>query len=200
MFAAPFPWPPGSALVACGGRIRGPAVRLKRLLDPGQSAPLSAAKTLTLEGGSTGTENVLVVVDTGITAVSAKTTYQVAATETGAAGAVSPAGDLAPPAQRVAPASVPRVDAPSLASATGCGSTPEAGHDSPTGLGAARAAFRSGNGAPGRHVTQRRRRRGTGRRRRVAVNVGTIPVQPLPDSRRAHRGDRYAIDRPCRTR
>ena len=86
------------------------------LLAPGQSATLSGARTLTLEGGSTGTENVLVVVDTGIAsvAVSAKTSYQLATTGTGAAGGVSgPATALAPVAD-AARASAPSPAAPAV--------------------------------------------------------------------------------------
>ena len=77
----------GLALMACGGQdSSGPSPAPDALLDPGESAPLTGTSTLTLEGGSTGTENVLVVVDTGITAVSAKATYQLTATGTGANG------------------------------------------------------------------------------------------------------------------
>jgi hypothetical protein len=66
-------------------------------LAPGQSAPVVGATTLKVQGGSTGSENVLVLVDTATTSVSAKSTYTVSATGVGAAGAVSaPASSLSP--------------------------------------------------------------------------------------------------------
>jgi hypothetical protein len=86
------------ALVACGGgsdSTTGPdgvtilpsgAVSLAA----GQSTPLTAAAALKIDAGSTGSENVLVLVDTGFTSISAKANYSVGATGTGAAGAISP--------------------------------------------------------------------------------------------------------------
>jgi hypothetical protein len=66
-------------------------------LVPGQSAPVAGATTLRIQGGGAGSENVLVLVDTATVGVSAKTTYTVAATGVGAAGAVStPASSLSP--------------------------------------------------------------------------------------------------------
>ena len=66
-------------------------------LTPGQSAPVAGATTLRVQGGPTGSENVLVLTDTATVSVSAKTSYTVAATGVGAAGAVSPpASSLSP--------------------------------------------------------------------------------------------------------
>jgi hypothetical protein len=141
----------GLTLAACGGSDSvGPGgTPDSGLLAPGQSAALSAAKTLTLEGGSTGTENVLVVVDTGITAVSAKTSYQVAATGTGAAGAISPPATSLSPLSEIAPASVPRVDAPRLDIGYGMRLNVRSRARFANGLRAARAALRSDKALPG---------------------------------------------------
>ena len=141
----------GLTLAACGGSdsLAPGGTPDNGLLALGQSAALSAAKTLTLEGGSTGTENVLVVVDTGITAVSAKTSYQVAATGTGAAGAISPPATSLSPLSEIAPASVPRVDAPRLDIGYGMRLNVRSRARFANGLRAARTAFRSGKALPG---------------------------------------------------
>lgn len=66
-------------------------------IGPGQVVALPKGTAVTLEGGATGTENVLVVVDTGLQSISAKTNWQISATGLGAAGAVSgPATTLLP--------------------------------------------------------------------------------------------------------
>jgi len=105
-------WATGAALsaaaivlVACGGgsdSTTGPgggtvlpsgAVSLAA----GQSAPLTAATALKIDAGSSGSEDVLVLVDTGLTSISAKANFSIAATGIGAAGAVSaPATSLSP--------------------------------------------------------------------------------------------------------
>src|SRR6478752_533768 len=92
-------------LVACGGgsdSTTGPggitvlpsgAVSL----SAGQSAPLTPASALKIDAGSSGSEDVLVLVDTGLTSISAKANFSIAATGIGAAGAVSaPATSLSP--------------------------------------------------------------------------------------------------------
>jgi hypothetical protein len=93
-------------LVACGGDGGGnatgpggttilPSGALS--MTAGQSVPLVPATTLKIDGGSAGTENVLVLADTGLASVTAKATYQVSATGIGVAGAISaPATSLAP--------------------------------------------------------------------------------------------------------
>jgi hypothetical protein len=85
-------------LVACGGgsdSTTGPgggtilpsgAVSLA----PGQSAPLTAAAALKVDAGSTGSENVLVLVDTLLTSITATANFTVSATGIGTAGAISP--------------------------------------------------------------------------------------------------------------
>jgi hypothetical protein len=138
----------GLALAACGSSdsVDPSATPDNGLLAPGQSARLSGTKTLTLEGGATGTENVLVVVDTGIAskAVAGKTSYQVATTGTGAAGGVSgPATALLPLAD-AARASAPSPEVPEVD--IGFGMRLNARHRARFngGLQAARSAFRSG--------------------------------------------------------
>ena len=89
----------GLFLAACGGSDgpAGPGLSTDGNLVPGQAAALNATAPLTLEGGTSGTENVLVVVDTLFTSGNAKFTYSVSSTGTGAAGAVAgPATALAP--------------------------------------------------------------------------------------------------------
>jgi hypothetical protein len=87
------------ALVACGGgsdsTTTGPggvtvlpsgAVSL----TAGQAAPLTTADTLKIDAGASGSENVLVLVDTGLTTSAATVNYSVGAVGIGTAGAVSP--------------------------------------------------------------------------------------------------------------
>ncbi|HEX7978740.1 MAG TPA: hypothetical protein VF461_09075, partial [Gemmatimonadaceae bacterium] len=106
-------WAPGAALaaaaitlMACGGgsdTTTGPggitvlpsgAVSL----TAGQSAALTSAAALKIDGGATGSENVLVLVDTTLTSVGTTVNYSVAATGTGAAGAVTPPATTLSPA------------------------------------------------------------------------------------------------------
>jgi hypothetical protein len=113
-------WATGAALaaaaitlVACGGgsdTTTGPggitvlpsgAVSLAA----GQSATLTTAAALKIDGGASGSENVLVLVDTLLTSVGSSVNYSVAATGTGAAGAVSPpATTLSPATMALSPA------------------------------------------------------------------------------------------------
>ena len=138
-------------LAACGGSdSTGPdGTPFNGLLTPGQSAALSNTTTLTLEGGSTGTENVLVVVDTGITAVSAKATYQVATTGTGAAGAVSGPATALVPLSETERASSPSLSAPVLDIGYGMRLNARNRSRFASGFSAARSAFRSGTALPG---------------------------------------------------
>jgi hypothetical protein len=141
----------GLALAACGSSdsLDPSATPDNGLLAPGQSATLSGTRTLTLEGGATGTENVVVVVDTGIVSgVSAKTTYQLATTGTGAAGAVSgPATALVPLAEAARPsgasAGAPLVD---IGFGMRLNARNRVRFDGR--LQAARSAFRSGSAVP----------------------------------------------------
>ena len=94
----------GLVLAACGSDDpTGPGIDGDGALIPGQGAALSATTPLTLQGGGSGTENVLVVVGTELTAGSAKFNYSVTATGTGVAGAISgPASALVPSSERAA--------------------------------------------------------------------------------------------------
>src|SRR5688500_18729147 len=70
--------PVGLLLAACrSGDPVGTGTDPEGTLIPGQAASLSPAGPLTLEGGESGTENVLVLVDTLLTSGNAKFTYQV---------------------------------------------------------------------------------------------------------------------------
>jgi hypothetical protein len=109
-------------LVACGGgsdTTTGPggitilpsgAVSLLA----GQSAPLTTANALKIDAGNTGSENVLVLVDTGLASISAKANYTVAVTGVGTAGAVSaPATSLSPAPEQTSAAQIawaPKLD------------------------------------------------------------------------------------------
>ena len=88
----------GLFLVACGSDgPAGPGLNTDGTLIPGQGASVSPTTPLTLQGGGSGTENVLVVVGTDLTAGSAKFTYSVTAAGAGAAGGISaPATTLQP--------------------------------------------------------------------------------------------------------
>ena len=106
----------GLFLAACGSDDPvGPGTNPDGTLIPGQAASLTATAPLTLQGGASGTENILVVVDTQITSGTGKYTFQVTSTGTGAPGAVSaPATALAPssggPALSRASQSEPELD------------------------------------------------------------------------------------------
>jgi hypothetical protein len=81
----------GFVLAGCGSDDpAGPGLSTDGRLIPGQAAALGASAPLTLEGGASGTENILVIADTLLTSGSAKFTYSVSSTGTGAAGAVVP--------------------------------------------------------------------------------------------------------------
>ena len=140
----------GLTLAACGSNDSlGPDPTPDNgFLAPGQSARLSATSTLTLEGGSTGTENVLVVVDTGITSPSAKTTYQVASTGTGSAGAVSAPATARIPLAETERASVASADAPVVDIGFGMRLNARNQARFATGFRAARSAFRAGSALP----------------------------------------------------
>lgn len=138
-------------LVGCGAQdSSGPGGNTDPgLLAQGQGATLSAAAPLKLEGGTTGTENVLVVADTGLGSVSAKTSYQVSATGTGAAGAVSgPATSLIPLTESSA-ASKGTVSAPLLDIGYGMRLNDKHRARFRGGFAAARTAYRSGTAFPG---------------------------------------------------
>jgi hypothetical protein len=140
----------GLVLAGCGAQdSSGPGGNPETgLLAQGQAATLTGATPLKLEGGSTGTENVLVVADTGLASVSAKTTYQVTATGTGAAGAVSgPATSLIPLAE-ASPPSGGTVTAPVLDIGYGMRLNDRYRARFTSGFSAVRATYRSGTAFP----------------------------------------------------
>jgi hypothetical protein len=102
-----------ASLAACGGSdslgLNGSGG-----LSPGEETPVSGSSTLTLDGGTTGSENVLVVVDTGLASISAKTNYTVTTTGTGAAGAVSAPATALIPLGGASRAAIPSASAPTL--------------------------------------------------------------------------------------
>jgi hypothetical protein len=139
----------GLVLTACGSDgPAGPGLDNDGTLIPGQGASLAPTAPLTLQGGPSGTENVLVVADTLFTSGNAKFTYSVTASGTGAAGAVSaPTTALVP---------VPGSSAPLRASATepvldmGFGMRLNARNRArfATGFRAARSALAQGSALP----------------------------------------------------
>jgi hypothetical protein len=87
-----------TVLAACGGDPSGPGIN-DNSLAPGQAKAVGGT-SITVDGGSTGTENVLVLVDTSLGTAATKVSYTLTATGTGAAGAVSqPATALLPSPQ-----------------------------------------------------------------------------------------------------
>ena len=140
----------GVALAACGGSDSLGLGGTNGGLAPGQGAPVNGTSTLTLEGGSTGTEDVLVVVDTSLdsTAVKTKKTYQVTTTGTGPAGGVSaPATTLIPLAE-AAMAAAPSASAPALDIGYGMRLNARSGKRFAGGFQAARSAYQGGSALP----------------------------------------------------
>lgn len=119
------------------------------LLNQGQAATLSAGTPLTLEGGGSGTEDVLVVADTGLASISAKTTYSVSATGTGAAGAVSGPATSLIPLTEAGTKSGGTVSAPVLDIGYGMRLNDRSRARFRGGFGAARTAYRSSTALPG---------------------------------------------------
>jgi hypothetical protein len=140
----------GLMLAACGSNdASGPnGTPDNGLLSAGQGSPLTATAPLKLEGGSTGTENVLVLVDTGINAVSAKTSYSVTATGTGVAGAVSAPATALVPLTDAAPGAAQSASAPVLDIGYGMRLNARNRMRFSSGFRAARAAYRSGTAVP----------------------------------------------------
>jgi hypothetical protein len=104
----------GLALAACGGSDSSGPNGPDDGLSPGEGVAVSGTTPISLDGGSTGTENVLVIVDTGLTSISAKTNYTVTATGTGVAGAVSAPATALVPLTDAATSTAPSVSAPVL--------------------------------------------------------------------------------------
>lgn len=96
----------GLTLAACGGSDS-TGLNTNGPLSPGQGTPVSGTSTLTIDGGSTGMENVLVVVDTALDSIARKTSFQVTATGIGTAGSVSPPATALIPLTDAAPTAAP---------------------------------------------------------------------------------------------
>ena len=137
-----------ASIGACGG---GDAVGVNGNngpLSPGQGATVNGTSTLTLDGGSTGTENVLVVVDTGFGSVSAKTNYTVTTTGTGAAGVVSAPATALIPQSDAALSAAPSASSPRLDIGYGMRLNARTGTRFAGKFQAARSALLSGSALP----------------------------------------------------
>ncbi|MFL5618990.1 MAG: hypothetical protein ACJ79A_11445 [Gemmatimonadaceae bacterium] len=118
-------------------------------LGPGEGVAVSGNAPVTLDGGPTGTEDVLVVVDTGLASISAKTNYQVTTTGTGPAGAVSAPATALIPLTDAAAVAGPAASAPTLDISYGMRLNARTGTRFAGRFGGARAAYRSGTARPG---------------------------------------------------
>jgi hypothetical protein len=170
----------GLTLAGCGGQdSSGP--NGDNGLTPGQGSILSSSGPLKLEGGTTGTENVLVLVDTGLSAIATKSSYSVTTTGTGVAGAVSAPATALVPQREVAPGATssesPSARAPALDIGYGMRLNARSRARFAGGFHAARSAFRSGTARPpgmSRSVSVADPQIGDV----VTVNVGQEPCSP----------------------
>jgi hypothetical protein len=138
----------GLALAACGGSDSLGINGTDGSLAPGQGAPVNGASALTVDGGSTGTENVLVVVDTGLASISAKTNYTVTTPGSGPPGGVSaPATALVPLTDAVR-AEIPSASAPVLDISYGMRLNTRSRRRFAGGFQAARSAYQAGTALP----------------------------------------------------
>jgi hypothetical protein len=115
-------------------------------LAAGQATPLTATSVLKIDAGSTGSENVLVLVDTGLTSISSEATYQITATGIGTAGAISPPATSLSPAP-VAAATAALSLAPTVDMSYGMRLNARNRSRFRGGLRGARAAYNSSAGA-----------------------------------------------------
>ena len=138
----------GLTFAACGGSDAAGPNGGNGGLSPGGGVPVSGTTPVSLDGGSTGTENVLVIVDTGLTSISAKTSYTVTATGTGAAGAVSGPATALIPLAPAAKAAAPSVGAPVLDIGYGMRLNARNRARFTGRFGAARSAFQSRTALP----------------------------------------------------
>jgi hypothetical protein len=137
----------GLTLAACGGSDS-TGLNTNGPLSPGQGTPVSGTSTLTIDGGSTGMENVLVVVDTALDSIARKTSFQVTATGIGAAGAVSPPATALIPLTDAAPTAAPSAAAPKLDIGYGIRLNARSRRRFEGRFQAARSAFQSGAALP----------------------------------------------------
>jgi hypothetical protein len=136
----------GLFVIACGGGDSTGVGLNDNSLAPGQAKAVGAT-ALQIEGGSSGMENVLVLVDTSPGTAATKVAYQIAATGTGAAGAVSaPATALLPSTDAVASRSA--TDGPVLDIGFGARLNARSRARLQGGFRAARAAYHTGSALP----------------------------------------------------
>ena len=138
----------GMTLAACGGSDSSGPNGPDDGLSPGESVAISGATPLSIDGGTTGTENVLVIVDTGLASISAKTSYTVTATGTGAAGAVSAPATALVPLTSAALDAAPSASAPVLDIGFGMRLNARNRSRFAGRISGARAAFQSGTALP----------------------------------------------------
>src|SRR5215218_1750357 len=117
-------------------------------LAPGQSKAVGGT-AVTVEGGSTGSENVLVLVDTSLGSAATKVSYTVTVTGTGAAGAVSPPATALIPSPEGAAQRGAGVTAPELDISYGARLNARDRTRLQRGFSAARAAYRARSTAAG---------------------------------------------------
>lgn len=138
----------GMTLAACGGSDSSGPNGPDDGLSPGEGVAISGATPLSVDGGTTGTENVLVIVDTGLASISAKTSYTVTATGTGAAGAVSAPATALVPLTSAALDAAPSASAPVLDIGFGMRLNARNRSRFAGRISGARAAFQSGTALP----------------------------------------------------
>ena len=138
----------GMTLAACGGSDSSGPNGPDDGLSPGEGVAISGATPLSVDGGTTGTENVLVIVDTGLASISAKTSYTVTATGTGAAGAVSAPATALVPLTNAALDAAPSASAPVLDIGFGMRLNSRNRSRFAGRISGARAAFQSGTALP----------------------------------------------------
>jgi len=138
----------GMTLAACGGSDSSGPNGPDDGLSPGEGVAISGATPLSVDGGTTGTENVLVIVDTGLASISAKTSYTVTATGTGAAGAVSAPATALVPLTNAALDAAPSASAPVLDIGFGMRLNARNRSRFAGRISGARAAFQSGTALP----------------------------------------------------
>ena len=138
----------GMTLAACGGSDSSGPNGPDDGLSPGEGVAISGATPLSVDGGTTGTENVLVIVDTGLASISAKTSYTVTATGTGAAGAVSAPATALVPLTNAALDAAPSASAPVLDIGFGMRLNARNRSRFSGRISGARAAFQSGTALP----------------------------------------------------
>ena len=138
----------GMTLAACGGSDSSGPNGPDDGLSPGEGVAISGATPLSVDGGTTGTENVLVIVDTGLASISAKTSYTVTATGTGAAGAVSAPATALVPLTNAALDAVPSASVPVLDIGFGMRLNARNRSRFAGRISGARAAFQSGTALP----------------------------------------------------